>query len=594
MTDVSVGLAPALSPSAIGEVRRIARWTIAGEPDSVAATRLGSELLLPPEICRLLVIRGHATPDAAKAFLRPRLDALRDASSMLGMKAAVDRIAAAITSNEMILIHGDYDVDGICSTTLLTTVLRDLGARVTPFIPRRIEDGYDLGNAGVQAAVDAGAKVVITCDCGTSAFAAISKLCELGIDAIVTDHHLPSGEDVPICVAVLNPRQSGCEYPDKDLAGVGVAFKLAQQLVARMGGQQEKLNEMLDLVALATVADVAPLRGENRVLVRTGLRMMRETKRPGLRALIRSSGLVDKPITAGRIGFILAPRLNAVGRLDRAIRGVELLLSQSEHEANAIARDLEELNRKRQDIDRATLEEARKMLTHHSAADTCGIVLASMEWHPGVVGIVASRLVEETGRPTVLIAIADGVGKGSGRSIPAFNLHSGLSECADLLVRFGGHRAAAGVTIQPDAIEAFAARFNEVVRSRVAPEDFLPELRIDLEVSLADSDVDALEKLLRHFEPFGPANPGPVFLARAVTVTRPPRKVGENGLRFNVRAGQTDFEMLGWDLMSRKAELAPGDVIDVVFRIERDEWNGADRLQGRVLDFRRPLPLIDR
>src|SRR5205085_3820443 len=324
----------------------------------------------------------------------------------------------AIRNGETVFVHGDYDVDGICSTTLLVRAIRGLGGKATPFIPRRIEDGYDLTGAGVNAAIAAGAKVVVTADCGTSAVAPIARLCGAGIDVIVTDHHLPGGE-LPDCVAVLNPQRPGCGYPDKDLAAVGVAFKLALALAKKLEKPDGFIWAMLDLVALATVADVAPLRGENRVFVRYGLKMMAETCNFGLRALIRAAGLDGKPLTAGRIGFILAPRLNAVGRLGHAIRGVELLMSENEHDANVIARELEEMNQRRQRLDREILDEARDMVNKLDLESTYGIVLAKEGWHPGVIGIVASRIVEEFGRPAVLIGIEGETGKGSGRSISA-------------------------------------------------------------------------------------------------------------------------------------------------------------------------------
>src|SRR5215217_8130065 len=336
---------------------------------------------------------------------------------------APDPVVVRSLRAETILVHGDYDVDGMSSTTLLTKAFRALGAKVVPFIPRRLADGYDLSDAGVRAAQDAGATVVVTCDCGTSAVAPVRTLQTAGIDVIISDHHLPGG-DLPNAYAILNPKRPGCGSEDKDLAAVGVAFKLA-------------------LVALATIADIAPLRGENRVFARYGLKMLAETKNLGLRALIRSAGLDGKPLTAGRVGYILAPRLNAVGRLGHALRGVELLTAKTEHDANAIARELEELNARRQEIDRATLEQARQRVLALDLDETFGIVLAAEGWHPGVIGIVASRIVEEFGRPTILIGLDGEHGKGSGRSISRFDLHAGIGGCRHLLERFGGHRSAA-------------------------------------------------------------------------------------------------------------------------------------------------------
>src|SRR3954467_13669453 len=450
-----------------------ARWILPKAPDEEAVRALMEALSLPDIVCRLLLIRGYVTADEAKQFLRPKLDRLHDPLQFLSMDKAVARLARAVRDKELVFIHGDYDVDGISSTTLLTRTIRWLGGQATPFIPRRIEDGYDLSEAGVDAALAAGAKVVVTCDCGTGAVAPIARLCKVGVDVIVTDHPLPSGE-LPDCIAVLNPKRSGCGYPDKDLAAVGVTFKLAMALAKELGANENFIWAMLDLVALATVADVAPLRGENRVFVRYGLKMLGETRNIGLRALVRAAGLEGRQLTAGRIGFILAPRLNAAGRLGHAIRGVQLLLTENEHEANVIARELEELNHRRQEIDRATLEQARERVLAMDLEEQFSIVLADDTWHPGVIGIVASRLVEEFGRPTVLIALSAEQGKGSGRSISKFDLHGALGKSQDLLLRYGGHRAAAGVTVERDKVPEFAARFNEVAKSLLTPEDLVP------------------------------------------------------------------------------------------------------------------------
>lgn len=549
---------------------------------------LAAALSLPEIVCRLLLIRGHITTEDAKLFLRPKLDQLHDPLSFLSMDKAVERLARAVQHKELVFIHGDYDVDGICSTTLLTRTVRELGGQAMPFIPRRIEDGYDLSDAGVDAAIEAGAKLVVTCDCGTTAVAPVARLCEAGIDVIVTDHHLPGGE-LPNCLAVLNPKRPGCEYRDKDLAAVGVAFKLALALARSLGKNENFIWGMLDLVALATVADVAPLRGENRVFVRYGLKVLAETRNLGLRALIRAAGLDGKPLTAGRIGFVLAPRLNAAGRLGAAIRGVQLLMSESEHEANSIARELEELNYRRQTIDRATLEQARERVLRMDLDETFGIVLADDTWHPGVIGIVASRLVEEFGRPVLLIALSGDQGKGSGRSISKFDLHGALGKCGDLLIRFGGHRAAAGVTIARERVDEFAARFNQVARSLLTAEDLVPEIRVDLEVSIDGMD-ERLESLFRHFEPFGSGNPTPVLLARNVTLTAPPRTIGRDGLKLVLGMGTGSLEAIGWGLASRAGEFQPGGTVDVAFRLERDEYRGASRLQARIADIRASAP----
>ena len=563
---------------------RHARWLFAPPPDPAVVAALQSELHLPEVVCRLLAIRGHAEPDAAKQFLRPRLDQLHEPGLYLDLDKAVERLVRAIHGSETILVHGDYDVDGICSTTLLTRALRGMGATVVPFIPHRVTDGYDLGDAGVRAALAHDARVVVTADCGTSALAPIARLQASGVDVIVTDHHLPGGP-LPDAFAVLNARRSDCAYPDKDLAAVGVAFKLALAVARATGASENPVFSMLDLVALATIADVAPLRGENRVIARYGLKLLAETQNLGLRALMRAASLDGKPLTAGRVGFILAPRLNAAGRLGHALRGVELLLAQTEHEANVIARELEELNRRRQDIDRATLDDARRVVAGLDLDRTYGLVVPGDGWHPGVIGIVASRLVEEFGRPAIMIAMDGDEGKGSGRSISAFDLHAALGACSDLLERHGGHRAAAGLTIRRAQLPAFTERFAAVAAERLTAADLVPELRVDLEIGLDDAGGD-LEALFRHLEPCGVGNPSPVLAARGVRLAGPPRVVGSTGLRLRLATTSGELAAIGWDMAHRMRDLDMHASYDVAFRLERDEWKGESRLQARLADFR--------
>jgi single-stranded-DNA-specific exonuclease len=557
---------------------------MAPEPDPRAVERLRDALHLPEPVCRLLVTRGYAEPDDAKRFLRPRLETLHDPATLLDMDRAVERLVHAIRHGETILVHGDYDVDGMCSTTIMVKTLRALGATAVPFIPQRLRDGYDLTDAGVRAAIEAGARVVVTCDCGTSALEPVRRLNEAGVDVIITDHHLPGGP-LPDALAVLNPKRPGCPSPDKDLAAVGVAFKLALALARAFGASEQPVFELLDLVALATVADIAPLRGENRVMVRYGLRLLSETRNVGLRALIRAAGLDGKPLTAGRIGYILAPRLNAVGRLDHALRGVELLMTESEADANRLAREFEELNVRRQELDRRTLDEVRHKVQALDLDRTFGIVLAGEGWHPGVIGIVASRVVEEFGRPTVLIALEGEEGKGSGRSISAFDLHGGLARCSDLLIRFGGHRSAAGVTVARDHVDAFADRFNTVAAEALTADDLVPELHGDLELPF-DAATDDLESLLRHLEPCGVGNPAPVLVSRGVRLGAPPRAVGKDGLRLVLQNGGHTLTAIGWGMAGRRGELDLERPLDVAFRLDRDEWKGESRLQARLADFR--------
>lgn len=566
-----------------GRVR--ARWRRAPEPDAAQVQALQAALRLPRALCELLVGRGLSGEAAARRYLRPQLDQLHAPGLLKDMDVAVDRLARAIGAGEMILVHGDYDVDGMCSTALMTRTLRALGGVVTPFIPDRVGDGYDLGPAGVQAALEAKAGVVLTCDCGTSAVASVQALQDAGVDVIISDHHLPGGP-LPPAYAVLNPQRADDRSPDKDLPAVGVAFKLALALTRAMGGNEAVVLNMLDLVALATVADVAQLRGENRVFVRLGLPMIASSRSVGLRALVRAAGLDGKEITAGRVGYTLAPRLNALGRIGHAIDGVRLLLTEREDEANQLARQCEELNGERQELNRRILDEALRRVGAMNLDAMWGLVLHGVDWHPGVIGIVASKVVEQTGRPAMLIAVKDGVGKGSGRSIPAFDLHAALQGCDDLLIKHGGHKAAAGLTIDAKQLDAFSVRFNEVARAALTADDLVPSLRVDLSIALDDAD-DELEKMLRYLEPCGIGNPGPVFSARGVRLLSGPDKIGADGVKVRLATSRGPLEAVGWGMAHRAEELvaARQGTMEIAFKLGRNEYRGASALQAVLVDF---------
>lgn len=573
----SVPVSPARRPPA--------RWVIASPANDAVVGHLATELLLPEPICQLLAGRGFTSAETAKRYLRPRLESLHGTADLADLHRAVARIAQAVRSNETIVVHGDYDVDGMTSTALLTRVLRGCGAtRVVPFVPNRLTDGYDLGAAGVRVAIEAGATLVVTCDCGTSATEAAKALAQAGVDLIITDHHLPGGP-LPPAYAVCNPRRAESAESDQDLAAVGVAFKISLALCEALGVPVALAHRQLDLVALGTIADVAPLRGENRILVRYGLKLLADTTHPGLRALMRSSGLDGKPLTAGRVGFVLAPRLNAAGRIGDAKLGLQLLLAETTEQANAIARELEELNRARQELDRAVLDQALRQLDAPHMRDRFAFVLSQTGWHAGVIGIVASRIVEQTARPAVLIAVEGDVGKGSGRSIAPFDLHAALTACSQHFDRFGGHRAAAGLTMNASKIPAFAEQFDEVARSKLTADDLVPELRVDLDVPLASID-EAFEKIIRHFEPFGMGNPAPVFRTTGSHLSAPPRRIGTDGIRLAIESTHGSLSAIGWGMADRANTLDVSRPLDLVFRIERDEYRGESRLQLKLADFR--------
>ncbi|MBX3172963.1 MAG: DHH family phosphoesterase [Gemmatimonadaceae bacterium] len=580
---------------------------------------------LPESLLALLAVRGVHDPEVAKGFLRPSLGDLTPPEALGDLRRAAERIATSIRAGERIVVHGDYDVDGICSTALLTRVLRGVGGDVVPFIPDRKTDGYDLGPAGVRAAVEAGAKLVVTCDCGTTAVEPARALEAAGIALIITDHHQP-GAELPPCVALVNPQRdltrlaegtSGrgvtvgsngaamssasattSTRADQHLAAVGVAWKLASVVSELCGGDPQVVDDQLELVALATVADVAPLTGDNRILVAEGLKRMTTPRSPtqpaprnlGLRALLRSAGLDEKRLTAGRLGFVVAPRLNALGRIRQALLGVDLLLAEDETTAMDLAAKCNEANAERQELDRRILEEAQRRLDDIDLDAARGLVLAGDGWEPGVIGIVASRVVELTHRPTFMIAVAeDGgqrIGKGSGRSVSGFDLHAALVACGDLLIKYGGHRAAAGLTIDAARIDEFTERFDAEARSRLSDEQLVPELRPDLELPIGSAN-ERLLAAIRYLEPFGVGNPGPVLVSRGVSVVGGPRKVGSDGLKLQLDAGDGPREAVGWGMAARAAEVGRDARLDLVYRLDVNEYRGARTLQATILDLRK-------
>jgi single-stranded-DNA-specific exonuclease len=564
------------------------RWVFPGPPDQARVDRLSTELRLPPALCRLLVQRGYGEPAAVRDFLRPHPDHIHPPLWLAGMGAAVRRIVRAIGAGETILVHGDYDVDGICSTALFVRALRTMGARAVAFVPHRLEDGYDLSDAGLRAAAAAGATLILTGDCGIVAHEAVSRARAAGIDVIVTDHHTP-GPTLPDAVAVVNPNRRDCGYPDKSLAGVGVAYKVCCAVADALGFPAERLHAFLDLVAVATIADLAPLTGENRALVRWGLKILPQTPNPGLRALIKVTGLLGKgEISASQVGFVLAPRINAVGRMGEALRGVRLLLTDDPAEAETIAAELESENRWRQTVDGQTLKEAMAALerTFDPERDY-GVVLASEGWHPGVIGIVASRVVERIHRPTVLVALSGGAdGKGSARSIGGFHLYEAIRACGEHLTRFGGHRMAAGCSIRPERVDGFREAFNAHAHGVLRPEQLVPEVRIDLEVELHHAD-ESLARMLRHAGPFGAGNATPVFAARRVGVVGEPRIVGQNHLKLTIAAHGRSMDAIGFNMGERGQEpWLPGGQVDLAFKLEENHYNGRSSLQAKIVDLR--------
>jgi single-stranded-DNA-specific exonuclease len=560
-------------------------WQVNHPPDRERAEALATALRIPHQLAELLVQRGVDDISTAKVFLRPSLDGLSDPAEFKDLPEAVGIIADSVRRGERIVVHGDYDVDGQCGTALLTRVLRAAGGEVIPFVPHRMQDGYDLGPAGVAIAVEHDASLIVTCDCGVTASESVADAKRRGLKVVVTDHHLTG--DLPPADAVVNPRRPDCPSPSKDLCGTGIVFKIAQGLVSELGLPENLPMHFLDLVALATVADLVPLTGENRTLVRFGLRTLANSRWPGVRALVEAAGLRGKPIRAGQVGFILAPRLNAIGRLGDAKDGLRLLLTDDDNEARQRAQALESINRERQELDQRILVEAIEHIEATVDLDRVfGLALARDGWHPGVIGIVASRLVERYARPTVLIGLEGSQGKGSGRSIPGFDLHGALTECRSHLVKFGGHRMAAGLTIDRDCVSDFQNAFNEAARRVLTFDDLVHRQRIDALVSLGGLD-GRLERLLRYFEPCGMGNPAPVFGIQHAKASGA-RTVGESHLRFTLEDNTGRLAAIGFGL----AQKVEGEWLDapvnVAFRLEENEWQGMSSLQARVLDLRPP------
>lgn len=559
------------------------------EPDLVAA--LVNDTGLPRPACALLAARGQTTADAIDRWLQPRLSGLLDPLDLPDMTVAVDRLCQAVERKERVVVFGDYDVDGITSTALMVTVLQALGVTAIPFLPHRVDDGYGLGVEPLERALETHQpQCVLTVDCGTQSVEAVERAQQAGVDVIVTDHHEP-GERLAPARAVVNPKRPGGSNDARILAGVGVAFKLAHALlkVLRNAGhgvaQQVDLRAHLDWVALGTIADMVPLQGENRVLARYGLRQLTVTQKPGLQALKAVAGLAaGDEVSAYHVGFLLGPRLNAAGRLGTAQAALDLLLTTDSERAAALADTLNAANQERQQTEARIVAEAQAWMDQNfEPSRDYGVVLASTDWHPGVIGIAASRICAQYARPTVVISVdADGCGRGSCRSVAAFDMVAGLQACADLLVRCGGHAMAAGLQIEEKQIAVFRDRFNAEVKARVTLDDLRPRQTVDAWVTLDEANWTLLETIER-MDPFGVGNPKPVWAVRGVRLLGPPRRVGKNHLKMSVLDGNTRLDAIAFGLADRPV---PDGSLDIAFQLNRNRYRDRETLQMVVQDFR--------
>ena len=563
------------------------RWQLDEEPDINKILALGDSLNIPGVLAKLLIQRGITNFFEAKEYFRPTLDTLHDPFKMNGMEEASTRLINAITSKEKICVYGDYDVDGTCAAALMYLFLKELGADVEVYIPNRLTEGYGVSITSIDGFAAKGVTLLITVDCGITAVEEVAHATTKGIDTIVCDHHQPK-EELPKAVAVLDPLKPGCNYPFKYLSGAGVAFKLARAVGFRIGKQEMPLK-YLDLVALAGAADIVPLLDENRVLVREGLDLINRNPRPGILALIRVARLEPGDLSAGKIVFTIAPRINAVGRMGDAQRAVELFTTTNFDDAKRLAQVLEDENIERRKIDEATFSHAVNRVEQNiDFENELGIVLHGEEWHPGVIGIVASRLVEKYYRPSVMLSTIDGVAKGSARSISGFNIYEALESCQDLLLQFGGHAAAAGLAIEIDKVAAFKERFNKFLKEKLQDSDIIPVIKIDTKISLSEITPKFI-RILDQFSPFGPGNMRPVFLAEGVSVSNTPRIVGTNHLLVSFKQNGHDkvFDSIGFNLGAHINEFDKNNnKLDIVFTIEKIMKDGRAYPQLRLRDIR--------
>ena len=557
--------------------------------DDARAEHLSRALGLDPVVARLLCLRGVHDPEEALRFLTPSLDQLHDPFRLADMAPAVDRILAAIERRERIAIHGDYDVDGITATVILRRALELLGADVEHFVPERIRDGYGLQRVAVERLHAGGASLVVSVDCGIRGADAARRARELGLDLIITDHHEPEPV-LPPALAVINPKRPDCAYPEKELAGVGVALKLVQALCLRTG-HEGWLPSFVKMAAIGTLADVVPLLGENRVIAKLGLDMLsRGPHKVGLRALLEVAGLAGRTIDSHQVAFMLAPRVNAAGRMSTPDIAMRLLLAVDEAmvgEARALAQQLDEENQRRQLEEQEILAEARRLAeTDPDVGAHSVLVVAGEGWHRGVIGVVASKLVDAFHKPAVVLSVAEGLGHGSCRSIPAFDMLGALERCAHLLLRFGGHRLAAGLTLDAARLQEFRHTISAWADQTLEPDDLRPRVRIDGPLpfsAITGKTVDEVGRL----EPFGPGNPRPVFHAAGVEIVDGPRRIKDRHLKLAVRQQGRLFRAIAWRAIERESFFAANrSGLDLAFSLAQNTYRGETTVEFSIVDSR--------
>lgn len=557
--------------------------------DEAASSALAAALGLEPAVARILCQRGLGDPEVASRFLKPSLDHLHDPMRLADMRPAVDRLFTAIARREKIAVHGDYDVDGVTSTVIVRRVLELLGGDVVHFIPERVRDGYGLQPEAIERLHAGGVSVIVSVDCGIRGTQAARRARELGVDLIITDHHEPDVE-LPQAFAVINPKRSDCSYPDKHLAGVGVALKLVHAL-CRTAGRETLLPGFLKVAAIGTLADVVPLVGENRVIAKLGLELLSKgPHKVGLRALLDVAGLTGKAIDSYHVSFMLAPRVNAAGRMSTPDIATRLLLASDEsmlEEARALALQLEGENVRRQEEEAAVLAAAKKIVTTDPDVGARSVLVVAGEgWHRGVVGIVASKLVDAFHRPAIVLSVEEGVAHGSCRSIPAFDILGALERCESLLIRFGGHRQAAGFSIEAARIKELRTAINAVADDVLGPDDLRPRLLIDNDLTFR-TITGGVTAGVAGLAPFGAGNPRPVFAARRVEIVDGPRKLKERHLKMALKQDGRIFRAVAWRAAERHDYLAEHrTALDVAFSLDQNQYNGETYTELTLADIR--------
>ncbi len=562
------------------------RWTLSDPPPEEILKPLEEKLGIGRTLTAILINRGIDTFEKAREFFRPGVNYMHDPHLMDGMDSAIRRILQARDAGERIMIYGDYDVDGTNGTAMLYMYLSSIGCKVSYFIPDRIKDGYGLSISGIDKAMGRGVGLLLSIDCGVTANEQVEYANQHNIDCIICDHHEP-GDTLPNAYAILNPLKPGCNYPFKYLSGCGVGFKLVQGL-ARELGHEKNAFRFLDYVALASAADIVPLEGENRVLVKMGLDLINNNPRPGIKAIIESANLKPGRINTGQIVFVIAPRINAVGRLGDARRAVELLTCDDLAQASEFAKVVESENYNRRKIDEETFNQAQEIAETYmeDLGDLLPLILHQDDWHPGVIGIVASRLVEKYYRPTILMTTVDGVAKGSARSIAGFDIYQALKQVEDFTLQFGGHKYAAGLSVDIDRLDEFRKAFNKVAREYLTEDIMTPEIKIDALLSF-DEITPKFVRILEMFAPFGPENLNPTFYSNSLQIVGSPRIVGKNHLLLKVRQKDLVLDAIGFNL----GHLLPavgerGKEIQMVYTIHQNEWNGVVSTQLRIKDVK--------